>query len=82
MAAALGVALIGAALLVWWTAEQALPPAPKMQRSLGGAMYQCEGSCDPPAINGGTVAAVLVLAVMGGALVAAVVVDVVRRRQA
>jgi hypothetical protein len=82
LAAAAGVALLGAALLVWWTAEQALPQAPEVHWSERGGMSWCEGSvsCDPPVISSGTVAVIVVLAVVGVALVAAVVVDVARRR--
>jgi hypothetical protein len=81
LAAAGGVVLIGVALLVWRTAEQALPPTPEVQWSNGGGMYQCLGdkSCNPPVIPGQTVA---VIAILGGAevaLVVATVVDVVRR---
>lgn len=82
MAVAVGIALIGTALLMWWSAEQALPPAQEVHWSSGGGMSWCLGSadCDPPVLSGGTVAVVVALAVVGVALVAAVVVDVARRR--
>lgn len=85
LAAAVGVVLIGVAVLVWWTAEQALPPAPKVHWSSQGGMSRCEGapvSCEPPVIPTGTVAVIVVLAVAGVALVAAVLVDAARRRGA
>lgn len=79
--AVVGADLISVALLVWWTAEQALPPTPEVQWSNWDGMYHCLGdkSCDPPTIPGGTVAVIVVLAGLGVALVAAVVVDVARR---
>lgn len=81
LAAVVGAVLVGVAWLVWWTAEQALPPAPGVQWSSEGGMSQCLGdsSCDPPVIPGQTVAVVVVLAGMGVALVVAVLVDVVLR---
>ncbi len=78
---AVGIGLIGVARLVWWSAEQALPPTPEVQWSSGGGMFQCLGdrSCDPPVIPSGTVAVIVSLVGLGAALVAAVAVDVVRR---
>ncbi|GLZ38086.1 hypothetical protein Acsp05_17100 [Actinokineospora sp. NBRC 105648] len=84
LAAVVGVALIGAALVVWWAAESALPRAPEVHWSSRGGMSWCAGAtdCAPPVISGGTVAVIVVLAVLGVALVAAVVVDVAVRRRA
>lgn len=84
LAAAVGAALIGVALLVWWTAEQALPPVSDVQWSSGGGMSQCLGdrSCDPQAIPGQTVAVVVTLAGLGALLVVAVLVDVALRWRA
>jgi hypothetical protein len=85
--AVLGVALLGTALLVWWSAEQALGPAPEVHTSAGGGLSRCGyrpglTSCDPPELSGGTIAVIVVLAVAGVGVLAAVVVDLVRARRA
>lgn len=82
--AAAGAVLIGVALLVWWTAEQALPPAPEVQWSSEGGMSQCLGerSCDPPALPDQTVTTIAVLAGLGVVLIALVLIDVALRRRA
>jgi hypothetical protein len=79
---AAGVVLLGVALLVWRLAEDALGPAPVVHTSDKGGMSWCVGltSCDPPELSGGTVAVIVVLAVAGVGVLAAVVVDVVRGR--
>jgi hypothetical protein len=81
--ATVGVALLATALLVWRLAEQALGPAPEVHTSDRGGMSWCVGltSCDPPELSGGTVAVIVALAVAGVGVLAAVVVNVVRRRR-
>jgi len=82
-AAAVGITLIGTALLMWRTAEQALPPAPVVHRSAQGGMAWCLGApadCGPPVLPGETVAVIAALAMIGVALVAAVLVDTARQR--
>lgn len=83
LAAAVGVIMIGVALLVWRTAEQALPPVQEVQWSSGGGMSQCLGdrSCDPQVVPTQTVAVIVMLAGMGTVLVVAVLVDMALRRR-
>ncbi|WP_191296656.1 hypothetical protein [Lentzea cavernae] len=82
MATAVGAVLIGVAWLMWWSAEQAVSSAPEVQWSSEGGMSQCLGdqSCVPQVISGQTVTLVVILAGVGVALMAAVLVEVVLRR--
>jgi len=84
LAVAVGAVLTGAALLVWWTAEQALAPVPEVQWSSEGGMSQCLGDrpCDPPVLPSPTVTVIVILAGVGVALIAAVLVDVALRWRA
>ncbi|PPK70847.1 hypothetical protein V5P93_002709 [Actinokineospora auranticolor] len=73
--AAIGLALLGLALVVWWVAEDALAPG-----SGGYAITQCLGGpCTPPEISGTALALIVVSAALGLAALAAVVRDVARR---
>lgn len=83
LTATVGVVLLGTALLVWRSAEQALGPAPEVHTSDRGGLSWCVGltSCDPPELSGGMVAVIVALVAAGVGVLAAVVVDVVRRRR-
>ncbi|GAA2986112.1 hypothetical protein [Actinokineospora diospyrosa] len=81
-----GVALLGVALLVLRVAEEALGPAPEVRGSAWGSLSACGiqpgmTDCDPPELSAGTVTVIVVLAVAGLCALAAVAVDVERRRQ-
>lgn len=82
-AATAGGVLLAAALVVWFSAERALGPAPVVHTSADGGMSWCVAltSCDPPELAGGTVVVIVALAVAGVGALATVAVDVVRRRR-
>jgi hypothetical protein len=81
----LGVAMLGASVVVWRVAVAALGPAPDVHRSPGGSMSYCGyrpgmTSCDPPELSRWTVAAIVVLAAAGVLLLVGVVLAGVRGR--
>ncbi|MET8848498.1 hypothetical protein [Amycolatopsis sp. NPDC004625] len=69
-----GVVTMAAAGLVWWSAQQALDPAPEVVTSSRGGLYWCayehvgQLTCDPPQLTAGTVAMIVALGVLGAAL--------------
>ncbi len=83
-----GLLLLATSGLVWWSAEQALGPAPDVRSSPRGGLSSCpvqrpgQVTCDPPVLASGAVAVVIVLAVLGlGAVLTVVVVGVLRLRR-
>jgi hypothetical protein len=81
----LGVVLVACSGLVWWSAEQALGPAPEIRSSTRGGMSSCGyrpglTSCDPPVLSEATIWVVVVLAVAGAGLLVVALMSTLRRR--
>lgn len=83
----LGLVLLACSGLVWWSAEQALGPAPEIESSSRGGLVSCGyrpglTSCDAPSLAGSTIAVIVAPAVVGAGLVAVVLAGTLWRRRA
>lgn len=84
--ATLGFLLVGTALLIWWSASEALGPAPVVISSPKGGLSRCgyrpgQAGCDPPELSAATVSVIVALAVAGVLMVAVAAVVSVRRHR-
>jgi hypothetical protein len=82
-----GVLSLTTAVLVWWSADRSLGPAPEIHVSEGGSLSYCgyrpgQTSCDPPEVSTWTWTVIAALVTAGAAALAVGAVLAIRRRGA